>query len=130
MVKAFGFQRRPPICLDRAEFRNPHIPGPVLYRCYGLDGTLLYIGQTGNLHQRIQHHRYQSVWWFAVERIVVQRYRSRVVLLQDERQAITVEQPYFNRRRAALREDALRFGGRRAIPLWSASSTLGQVIDE
>ncbi len=87
---------RPVKQIHRSDFADPQINGLVLYRCYGLDGTLMYIGHTGNLRQRIQYHQYHRPWWFAVERISIQRYRNARVLRQDELRAIYTENPHFN----------------------------------
>lgn len=110
-------------------FRNTDIDGLVLYRCYGLDGTLMYIGQTENLRRRIKEHRCKSPWWSAVEHITVQFYRSHTVLRQDELRAITIEEPHFNKHgkgRNAVLAVALS-DGRDGRSLWSDGNTFAVV---
>jgi hypothetical protein len=88
---------KPTIAIHRSQFTRLAIPGLILYRCYGLDGTLMYIGQTTNLRNRIDGH--QERWWFAVEHIAIQHYTDRAKLAYAERRAIWMENPYFNQQR-------------------------------
>lgn len=124
-VKPLGCQRRPATRHTREQFSRLDINGLVLYRCYGLDGTLMYIGKTCNLQRRITQHRSETPWWFAVETMLIQRYRNRNVLHQDELRAINAEQPFFNQqgkgRRCAI------VGTGHGVPLWMQNHEYDEV---
>jgi hypothetical protein len=112
---------RPTTQIHRHQFGQCDIDGLVLYRCYGLDGTLMYIGQTNNLKRRIAHHRSQSPWWFAVENIAIEQHRNRRTLRQNELRAITKEWPFFNQHGKGYRQVlAIGLSDRwPGLPLWS-----------
>lgn len=111
--------------IDREQFNEPDVDGPVLYRCYGLDGTLMYIGQSRNLRRRILDHRRDKPWWFAVEYLLLQHYRNPKVLRQDELRAIFTERPFFNihgkGRRAAI------MGTGNGVPIFAQGNTYDEV---
>lgn len=66
-----------------------------LYRHFDGDGTLLYIGVTGNPARRMLAHRRQP-WWPAVERTEQEQYDTRAQALDAEFVAITTEHPLHN----------------------------------
>lgn len=68
----------------------------VLYRFYGTDNTLLYIGQTQNPPGRMKQHAHEKSWWTEVGRIELQHYGSLPELVAAEREAITSEKPAHN----------------------------------
>ena len=67
-----------------------------LYRCFGEDDELLYVGITYDLNARIKEHRSTSSrWWPQVERIATERV-SPFEIRQREREVILSEQPKHN----------------------------------
>lgn len=69
-----------------------------LYRLYGQDGVLLYVGITKNIRVRFAHHARNKDWWPQVD-----RGRTRIVWLDDrptaeaaELEAIRDERPVHN----------------------------------
>jgi len=70
----------------------------VVYRLYGKDGTLLYIGCTGNWPVRVQTHRCRktSFWWPLVHRARLTLHRSPREAADVEKAAIQTERPLYN----------------------------------
>jgi hypothetical protein len=122
-----GCQRRTKTRIEREQFGNPEIEGLVLYRCYGLDGTLMYIGQTGNLKHRIQYHRRYAPWWPAVEYLTTQSHSNRNILKQDELQAIYAEQPFFNWQGKGRMGAFTLASHRRTVPLWAQTGQYDEI---
>jgi len=87
---------KPTIRIGRDRFHRPDVTGLVLYRCYGLDGTLMYIGRTKNLRNRLAAHRADKPWWSSVEYITAEPHDNLKVLRYNERRAIWMEEPFFN----------------------------------
>lgn len=75
--------------------RDQHVP-TALYRLYGADGTLLYIGVTDNPDRRFKQHRDTKPWWPQVAQKTIEWRPSRVVALADEADAIRAEAPVYN----------------------------------
>lgn len=67
-----------------------------LYRFYGKDSDLLYIGITATPNERWKQHSKDKPWWEEVENIAVDKYRSRQSVLEAERNAIIEEKPKYN----------------------------------
>jgi excinuclease UvrABC nuclease subunit len=67
-----------------------------LYRCFGFDGELLYVGVTHSLKSRMFHHLSQAAWFGAVADITAETFRDRQAALVAERAAIRDERPQFN----------------------------------
>lgn len=67
-----------------------------LYRLYGEEETLLYVGMSMNLPARLTNHRVQKEWWTAVHHIGVEHFDSRRKVLDAEREAIQSEHPLWN----------------------------------
>lgn len=72
----------------------------VLYRHFAANGSLLYVGVSLSIAQRIMGHRNSSCWWCDVARIDLEHYPSRAEALEAEREAIFKESPMFNRQHA------------------------------
>jgi hypothetical protein len=68
-----------------------------LYRMYGADGGLLYVGVTRNIAHRFDQHR-DKPWWPLVARKTMAWYGSRADALVAEAHAIAVSDPLYNRR--------------------------------
>jgi excinuclease UvrABC nuclease subunit len=71
---------------------RPH----ALYRFFGIDGSLLYVGITSMLLTRLGRHGEDKPWWTAVARVDVQHFGSRREALQAEEEAIKAEHPRYN----------------------------------
>jgi predicted GIY-YIG superfamily endonuclease len=67
-----------------------------VYRCYGADGDLLYIGYTVNPQMRMAAHRLKSTWYGEVARCDFARYPNHVEAYMEETRAIAVEDPRHN----------------------------------
>lgn len=67
-----------------------------LYRCYGADGALLYIGITCRGYDRFDNHRRGTTWWPEVASHTIQTYENRADAQLAERQAIYREKPRYN----------------------------------
>lgn len=68
----------------------------VLYRFFGADETLLYIGITSDPGQRVQQHAATKNWWGEVLTILMEHHPDRESLLLAERDAIIAEGPRYN----------------------------------
>jgi hypothetical protein len=68
----------------------------VLYRFYGVDDALLYIGITARPMQRFRAHQKMQTWWTEVRHIGVENFPTRADLVIGERQAIIAERPKYN----------------------------------
>ncbi|HMH94009.1 MAG TPA: hypothetical protein VK586_23385 [Streptosporangiaceae bacterium] len=66
-----------------------------VYRCYGDDGQLLYVGETGELGTRLASHA-QKLWFTQVRGITLEWYVDELDALNAERRAIHVEHPKYN----------------------------------
>lgn len=69
-----------------------------LYRFYGQDGELLYVGITKRLQIRWREHarNYATTWWPKVRSNTVHWYPNRAEAGRAERQAIRTEGPLYN----------------------------------
>jgi hypothetical protein len=71
---------------------HPH----ALYRFYGDDGALLYVGITLNPSGRFSQHRDDKPWWHEVRGITMESYPDRESVRSAEARAIQVENPRYN----------------------------------
>lgn len=67
-----------------------------LYRHFGADGSLLYVGISLSWPARTKAHVRQSRWFEEVARVEIERFPSRDEALRAEREAIKSEGPRFN----------------------------------
>ena|ERR1039457_2693529 len=72
-----------------------------LYRCFAVDGSLLYVGVSGNLCLRFRAHARSSHWWGLADRKTVALFLTRRDALDAETAAIEREQPLHNIARPA-----------------------------
>jgi predicted GIY-YIG superfamily endonuclease len=80
-----------------ASYRRPYV-----YRVYS-SGPLLYVGMGTDLRIRLRDHRRRADWWAEATRLVVTLgYASSADALREERRAIVLENPVFNRHRPSL----------------------------
>src|SRR6185437_15528975 len=71
-----------------------------LYKLYGTDGNLLYVGITRNITERLSKHAARS-WWPQVTRKTMTWYGTRPEAKAAESLLIAVEQPPHNREQPA-----------------------------
>lgn len=76
---------------------NWRVKGPtLLYRIYGADGTLLYVGVTCDWEERVRRHASTQPWWDEVEYVDFEPRQPRRLALAAERRAIAEERPLYN----------------------------------
>lgn len=67
-----------------------------VYRVFDQAGRLIYVGETGNLVQRLEHH-YLNTWWAPqIGRTKASVFKNREDALAAERAAIRDEDPRWN----------------------------------
>lgn len=71
-----------------------------VYRLYAADGSLLYIGETGDIRKRFYLHSRDKAWWPEVARATMCWYGSEAKALDAEQSAIRAEKPLHNARKA------------------------------
>lgn len=69
-----------------------------VYRAYGSDDRLLYVGCTARPLNRL-HTQSQSEWWQHAAYMTFEHFDTRSVALEAERVAIEDEDPLYNLRR-------------------------------
>lgn len=67
-----------------------------LYRFFGRDGTLLYVGITEHLGTRWHSHSRKKPWWPEVQRHTAEWYPTRAEAAAAEVEAIRNEHPRYN----------------------------------
>src|ERR1043165_2412620 len=73
-----------------------------VYRLFDADGTLLYVGISGNPEKRWKGHEvYSCRWWPLVAHKQIEWHDDRYLALAHEFLAIHYEKPKHNRRRTA-----------------------------
>lgn len=96
-AKAFKITRQKP---PKTVLESGPIPkGYCVYRCYGRDGVLLYVGCTGKYGRRRNQHKAKSKWFSEVVRIDLEAHANQRSALDAEAKAIWGEMPIYNRRR-------------------------------
>jgi predicted GIY-YIG superfamily endonuclease len=68
-----------------------------LYRAYGPQNQLLYVGISGNWSERLHSHERNSEWMQLTDFVKLERYPTREAVEKAERQAIVTESPIFNK---------------------------------
>lgn len=68
----------------------------ILYRFYGTDGALLYVGITNSIGSRFKDHAREKPWWFEVADCRVAFYADRASLARAEADSIAYEHPRYN----------------------------------
>ena len=77
----------------------PRLPDPEptdLYRCFGADGALLYVGISNDVFRRMEEHRMAAPWWTCVSAVFVEHMPSRTSAEVSECSAIRSEHPLHN----------------------------------
>ena len=67
-----------------------------LYRAYGAESNLLYVGISYKPKLRMTQHQRDSKWWPDHDRYTAQRFDSRTLAEAAERKAVKSENPKFN----------------------------------
>lgn len=84
---------------------TPDTTPMTLYRCYGADGSLLYIGITNDFDRRMRNHRNKSRWFGLVDRTEEQKVIGRYTAQHLEERAIKAEKPAYNRQHNGGRDE-------------------------
>ncbi|NEB92406.1 GIY-YIG nuclease family protein [Streptomyces bauhiniae] len=93
-----------------------------VYRLYGREGQLLYVGMTNNPDVRFDCHALTKRWWHLVVKRDVQWHPDRATARQCEADAIKAESPVHNAMHAAA--------GPHDTPLRGARQKLSTIVDE
>jgi len=67
-----------------------------LYRLFGADDELLYVGVAGNPGRRFEQHRKDKPWWGEVITVTLEHFPTRPDALAAEVTAIEEERPRYN----------------------------------
>ena len=74
-----------------------------LYRFFGADDTLLYIGITCDPGSRWTKHAEERPWWCEVSRVTLETFDTRDAVLAAEAAAIRTERPRYNQQHNGTR---------------------------
>lgn len=96
-----------------------------VYRFFTADGSLLYVGCSGNLGQRLDDHASRTPWFSLVQSVSVEHFADRSSAITAEALAISTESPTHNVRHTGL-DGASR--KRRVTPYVGPFATAGQGI--
>jgi hypothetical protein len=78
--------------------------GPIVYRCRGIDGVLLYVGSTGNgPASRLRVHEKNAHWWTQVADVHLEHFQTLPLARIAEAIAIRTEHPLHNKSGRARR---------------------------
>lgn len=73
------------------------IDGPhVVYRIYGANGALLYVGVSNDHERRLKEHARTKAWWPQASSVQVEHYPNRSEAMYREAAVIRFERPVFN----------------------------------
>lgn len=72
------------------------MPARYVYRVYDASERLIYVGETGDIFSRVQHHHLQTWWGSQIDRVKSVVYPDRTSALAAERTAIRDEDPRWN----------------------------------
>lgn len=81
--------------LDQTELLS-EIGSTHLYRHWGEDGELLYVGISMSTLMRLSQHRADSEWFPEIAKVTIERFSTRAEALEAERKAIQTEGPRYN----------------------------------
>jgi predicted GIY-YIG superfamily endonuclease len=68
-----------------------------LYRAYGPEGELLYIGISSQWHHRLHQHEKTSDWIEQATNVTIERFADRESVALAEREAVRNEKPIHNK---------------------------------
>lgn len=69
---------------------------PILYRWWGSEGNLLYVGKSISLFSRIEQHRRHSGFFEEAAMMTIERFPDEITLAFAEVEAIQSERPTYN----------------------------------
>lgn len=87
-----------------------------LYRLFGADDALLYVGISGSPGRRFEQHAASKAWWGRVATIRLEHHSTRAAAEAAERTAIAKEAPMFNQAHADRRGALVGRGGGKPVP--------------
>lgn len=73
-----------------------------VYRCFDIEGHLLYVGHSTRVLGRLAEHSATKDWWKRVANVTVEHFDSRIEASTAEAAAIAAERPEMNERAGAL----------------------------
>lgn len=85
----------------------------VVYRLYDESGTLLYVGMTSFLRQRMNAHRSGSAWFGQVVERRIEKFPTRTAACAAEEAAIVNESPLHNQITRSTAVKVLDYNARR-----------------
>ena len=88
-----------PTCETRCESTEHPKRRCQLYRHFGPDGELLYVGISLSATNRLGQHRTEAPWFDLIVRVEIETFDSWESAEAAERRAISVEKPIHNRQR-------------------------------
>jgi predicted GIY-YIG superfamily endonuclease len=104
-----------------------------LYRLYGDDGKLLYIGIARNAKRRIYQHRGNGTWGHMIVRSEVEDYSTRKEALAKEEALIRAERPPYNKaftgRRGQTFENSVRRPKKDRLPEFCIYAFLDELAE-
>ena len=78
----------------------------VLYRMYGNNNELLYVGITGDPDARLKAHQRNSAWYPMMRSARHERFDTLEMALAAEKQVIKVERPLYNKTHSTRQPDS------------------------
>ena len=102
-----------------------------LYRLFGKDDRLLYVGIAVNPDKRIANHRNNKPWWPEVTRHTIDWLGDWESALKREAEAIHAERPVHNiiHRPYGTAEQTGRSGFDLVLPVWESRTRLRDILD-
>lgn len=67
-----------------------------LYRHFDKNEKLLYVGVSLSFLQRTAHHKTRTYWWSSIDKITIEKFKTRKASIDAETLAIEIEKPKFN----------------------------------
>ena len=102
-----------------------------LYRLFGKEDRLLYVGIAVNPEKRLASHRTSKPWWPEVTRHTIDWLDDWESALKREAEAIHAERPVHNiiHRPYGTAEQTGRGGFDLVLPVWEARTRLRDILD-
>lgn len=91
ILKAMGIE----ICFVNFSGKYEPTPG-VVYRHWGKNKELLYIGSSKNVDRRTTQHKHTTQWWNEIKDITIEKYEDIQDARKAEAKAIKKEKPKYN----------------------------------
>ena len=78
-----------------------------LYRHYDSNDNLLYIGVSLNALNRLSQHKRTGAWFNDISRVSIDKYETRQLVLDAEREAIVNESPKYNKQHSNNKDNLI-----------------------